>query len=351
MNILQRVLVAVGIIAAVVSIPLSFYFSGAGFVPQTDTFTFVRNVEENQDRGRKLDPSTLAATEGEVVLSEVFSMERMLRYGFNANTGTGGVGLKVTGLIKSGDRVLNTITWSDLPQWETFEEENDNEARNNRVAKAKADFEKNFVAVFAGKLKLDLPFMFVLDTTNGVDDRLTHRVQEIINDANMPKLAQEGHSVTAWFYHLTESSYQAGRQRVHVGEDNLDEARQWFLGSKPEAPASSTIRGIWSIFQEVEKVAVAGQGPRIHVFTDMLENQPGGLSVYSNPGLLDDEKSGWAQLDTVAEIKKLRLHGAEVALHPIVPRDQWHEVMMGKGLRYLASRLSQAGAKTSIEPF
>lgn len=349
MKSLLVVLMGLAILAALASIPVYFFMSGTDFTPSKDTFIFTRDIR--QDRGRELtDWSRIVATGGSkkgLHLSEVFSDVQQKRYGFDTDALTGGVGLEVTGIIKNGDQVIKKVSFK-IVGWEVYEEGGNNDARNALVADKKSEFEGSFIREFTGQIEMKFTFAVVLDATEGVDEVLARRVREVVQETKAEEFAEQGADVIVVLYHVTESAYQGGRHKIRVvtKRGDLEKSMEWFLGPQKEEKSSSVLRGMLSIFREVE--GYKDESPSIHLFSDGLENLPE-LSVYRNPELLEEEN--WSKLDEVADLGSLDLTGIEIYLHPLPPKNARHEAMMEGGLQYLRSRLKQAGASVRIEAF
>ncbi len=325
------------VIAIVIGSVVTYYANlGKGFIPQTEKLTFTRDVRK--DGGVKLDPSKVISMEG-VRLTEVFSQERMNRIGADTNP-PDGVGLSVDFIIFNGSQELKRETFL-IPGWQKYEAKFED---RREFVKSEAVRFKEPADRFTDVVKLKLTFGIVVDTTEGVDSRLSARVKEVIRETGVVELASKGHSVVLNMYHITESSYQGGRRRVKLRPPDIAAAEQWLLNGNEESN-SSVLRGLHSILQEM---STTGESLRLDIFTDGLENLKE-FSMYQRPEVL--EEGHWGKIDEVAHLEALKLEGVEIHLYPLPPRNSRHEMMMEKAHSYLADRLTKAGANVKLEPF
>ena len=336
----NKIFAALAIVIAVAAIAM--ILKGSTRVRATpDALTFERDV--TVDMGTALSSADVVSVSNHVRMSEVFSLERIARYGGYRHTmadNPSGGAVTITLRWKTGDKVTREEKLV-LPEDTT---ENNNSARNRLVVEKRTEFDR-MAREFCSPIRMSYSFGLIVDTTEGVDDRLADRVREVVGDLRAAELAKAGNAVTMGLYHVTESSYMGGRRRIDLAKNELSAGLEWLLSPEKEEDRSSALRGLAASLGEMSK---AGGNIRVDIFSDGLENTDT-LSVYKTPKLLDDEE-GWAKLDAVANLAGLELKGVNIHLHPLPPKSARHEAVMERGLAYLANRLAKAGATVRMEP-
>ncbi len=341
----KLVLSSVAILAA--AIGLTMFLWGEKYTPKEDFLVFEREVEA--DGGLAIDASTLVSTEGvrltDIFLQESkkFSAKSLKRYGAERPTPEepGGYGLKLTFVTKDGDKILSSNIFQ-LKGWLKFEQTT-RPNRRKELTGSQPELAKAIEA-FTGPVAIKRAFGVALDTTEGVSDDLAKRVRQIVDETRAVQLGADGKNKIALnLYHISEDPYQGGRQRPNLGmEAEVKASTDWLVEGKAK-PKSSVLRGLMPILKEM--MENKDSRPKLHIFTDGLENLPE-ASVYKNPELL--EEANWSKLDQIADIGALNLKGLTVHLHPLpVSRP----ALMEKGLKYLENRLKKAGAQVKIEAF
>ncbi len=335
----MRKLATIGLGLVAIAAIFWVIIGSGGFKPHSETLTFTRSVDS--DEGVQLDPSIVISKEG-VRLSDVFSPERMATYGGYNDSGLYGGGLTVNFVWEGIDRKESPFT---IEGYKAGDEQNqNNDLRNELVLQRKAEFAK-IVEGFTAPVGIKRAFGVALDTTEGVTPALAKRIRQIIDETGAIKLgADKKNTVVLNLYNITESSYQGDRERPNLGsQDELKSGLEWLLKERTRENNSSVLRGLIAILQEMS--GYMDSHPVLHVITDGLENLPE-LSVYRDRTLLDE--ANWAKLDQIADLSKLQLKGLDIHLHHL-PNSS--ASMMEKGLKYLADRLTKAGAKVTIQPF
>lgn len=328
------------------AIGLSFALQGESYIPQTDTLTFERDI--NNDEGRPLNTADLVSTEG-IRLADVynpttkkFAPERLSRYGAD-RTEQGGFGLTVNFIRKDGGETVKPF---QLKSWEYFEQTT-RPTRRKEVEDAEPRLAEAINA-FVASVTIQRAFGVALDTTEGVTPELATRIRQIIAETRAVQLGSDAKNEVALnLYNITESPYQGGRQRPTLTDGNsVKTSIEWLLAERLSQKNSSVLMGLKAVTEEM--TGLRDSRPVLHVITDGLENTDA-LSVYKTPSLLDE--ANWPKLDQVANLAGLNLAGLTINLHPLPAKSAGQAKMMEAGLRYLANRLTSAKAQVKIEPF
>lgn len=309
------------------------------FKPTTEAHVYERNLLDKNDGG---EPQHDATSDKGVSINDLFDEDNTRRYGYDG-TQPDGVGLEVTLRVKRGKTLVSEEKFN-IPRWETFEEGHNNPARVALVEAKKTEFEK-LAAQFLAAKEMAYTFAVVVDTTEGVGSALRSRVNDTLTDA----LGTQYGKAEVKLYTLYEMAYQGGRQRVKPkSAEDLKSKLESFLGGddKPRAN-SSVVRGLASVLTDVKHGLREDDTIEVHIWTDGLENTEE-ISVYKDPTLLA-EQGGWPRLDAGWNPTTLKFSGLDIHIHPLPPKNHHYEEQMEKGLEYLNRRLTDTGAKVTIE--
>ncbi|KND47126.1 MAG: hypothetical protein AB199_01700 [Parcubacteria bacterium C7867-004] len=327
---------AVGAFIALIALISVFVFGRSEFMPQTDTYTFARDL--SIDNGQKIDPATFKDTTGKITLAEVFTDNKALSYYGADDKGQDGVGLTVRFVTTVGGRpVPGGDKAFSLPGWKSRNENGVNNPVRRAFAKEKQGEFHSLVGSFAASVSLDRLAVVVVDTTSGVSEDMARRVNTTVNG-----ICKDPDTVVR-LHLISSESYQGGAREwrcriLSSGEIDAVIASQG-------ANASGVLKSLRAITESVSNEVA--ENPRslvtVHVFTDGIENYDG-WDFYKAQRPMIEDQSNWSKVDERFGLASFKLQGVRFVLHP-TPQPPEHQALMGHALAYLADRLENAGAK------